>query len=199
MVTENDLSWLGVYSAMRYWRKSLRLIHSQAAGDLRAYTLCGSASCWPAIMLLARDRDLRTSSTVGVCCVPLTCQGAGGVRTMPLEQHHAWHPQGIMQETPAWEHPLFSCLLCLLPLGITMRAGAGRTPHRPSARTQHTPTSRSRSLASNIMAGQQLAEPQRVYALRSPAAWAVYKPKRLPPIAHSAIHSQSRQIIFSDH
>ena len=76
MVTENDLSWLGVYSAMRYWRKSLRLIHSQAAGDLRAYTLCGSASCWPAIMLLARDRDL----LVGVCCVP-HLQGA--VRRAP--------------------------------------------------------------------------------------------------------------------
>ena len=67
---------LGVYSVMCYWRKFPRLIHSQAAGDLRVCALwfCKDLSL---CCLLAWDRDLLVGCVVflklavaGVCVLP---------------------------------------------------------------------------------------------------------------------------------
>ena len=123
-----------------------------------------------------------------------------GTMVIALEQYVT--PAGNSLRQRHSKRPLFSCR-CPLSLKSPRcrdRAHAYTTPCKWG--TQHTSTSRSRSLASNIMAGQQLAEPQRAYALRFPAAWECISLRDFlyrESIARSAIDSQSILIIHSNH
>ena len=68
---------LGVYSVMCYWRKFPRLIHSQAAGDLRVCALwfckvltCHYAASWLGTGTCSWDVLCSSLAVAGVCVLP---------------------------------------------------------------------------------------------------------------------------------
>ena len=86
---------------------------------------------------------------------------------------------GLQRHSKCPCHYLAHSCGCHLPLRTPWCRGA-RLTTPCKQRNEHTSASRSRSLSSNITAGQRSAEPQRTHALGSPASWECISPRDFP-------------------